>query len=81
MLISGSICLIKNHINSVTHSKSAIDEITFIKNKDTRFIYNRKGKKLYADFIFGKKSNYVAIVYMGYGLSPVWFKKLKSYIF
>ncbi len=79
MLIAGSIYLIKSHLNSVTHSKSFIDETPFSVTKNTRFIYNKNFEKLYGDFIFGKNNEYVAVLYVGYGTNPEFLKCLKQY--
>ena len=79
MLIAGSIYLLKSLFNSITHSKSFIDENEFILTKNPRFIYNKKGQKLYADFIFGKKHDYIAVLYAGYGVQSGFVDSLKKH--
>ena len=79
MLISGSIFLFKNYINSVTHSKYSVDETHFLPTENTRFIYSQNGHKLYADFIFGENHENVAVLYIGYGFHKTLAQKLKEF--
>lgn len=79
ILISGSIYLIKSYFSSLIHSKPFIGKTNFEITKNTRFIYNKKGQKLYADFIFGEKSNYISVLYLGYGADSDLVKLLKKY--
>lgn len=68
ILLSTSFFLIRNHINSIIHAKSFVDEELFTISKNTKVIYNAKGDKLYADFIFSKNNERVAVLYIGYGM-------------
>lgn len=79
MLISGSIFLFKNYINSVTHSKYSVGDMPFLPTENTRFIYNQNGHKLYANFIFGKDYENVAVLYIGYGIHKTLAQKLKAF--
>ena len=79
LLVAGSVFLISGHINSLIYSKFCVDEMIFTPSKNTRFIYNEKGRKLYADFIFGKSYENVAVLYIGYGANSELIEKLKRY--
>jgi len=70
---------VKNYLSSVTHSKHSDFESSFNITESTRLIYNEKHQKLYADFCFCKNFDYVAVLYVGYGISNGLTDALKKY--
>ena len=69
----------KNYINSVTHSKYSTGETPFFPSVNTRYVYNEKGHKLYADFLFGRDYKNVAVLYAGYGIHKNLSEQLKDF--
>lgn len=79
IIILGTVYLIESHLKAIIFSRHSDYSAEFSITENTRFIYNKKNQKLYADFIFGKSSEYVAVLYSGYGVCQGLIEAIKEY--
>ena len=78
LLIFGSIFLIVNYIYASIYSRTDISEINIKNSLNSRYIYNKFGTKLYADFEINEKTRKIAVFYLGYGCNHKTIASLKD---
>lgn len=66
-MFTGGILLIISYICSSIYARTDISDITLKNCSNCRYIYNKSGTKLFADFDMSEKADRFAVFYLGYG--------------